>query len=97
MTLLEIQSTSPIPGFPVEYNTTIASTSQDYILATEYINQRKTYITSDGAIPLGFPTTVYASHRIRIEEDPKVHDSPIQGRISKDHAKTPIRARLCNL
>jgi hypothetical protein len=32
---------------------------------------------SDGAILLGFP---------------KVHDSPIQGRISKDHTKTPTRA-----
>ena len=52
---------------------------------------------TDGAILLGFPTTGYAGYRIRTEEDLKVHDSPIQGRISEDHAKTPTRARLCNL
>ena len=52
---------------------------------------------TDGAILLGFPTTGYAGYRIRAEEDPNVHDSPIQGRISKDHAKTPTRALLCNL
>jgi hypothetical protein len=51
----------------------------------------------DGAIFPGFPTTGYASYQICTEEDPKVHDSPIQGRIPKDHAKTPTRTRLCNL
>jgi len=47
---------------------------------------------SDSAILPGFSTTGYASYRIHTEEDPKVHDSPIQGRISEDHAKTPTRA-----
>jgi len=52
---------------------------------------------TDGAILLGFPTTRYAGYRIRTEEDLNVHDSPIQGRISEDCAKTLTRARLCNL
>jgi hypothetical protein len=52
---------------------------------------------NDGAILSGFPTTGYAGYRIRIEEDPKVHDSHIQGRISGDYTKTPTKARLCNL
>jgi hypothetical protein len=30
----------------VEYHTTIASTNQDHISATEYINQQKTFITN---------------------------------------------------
>jgi hypothetical protein len=47
---------------------------------------------TDGAILSGFPTTGYAGYRIRIEEDLKVHDSPIQGRISGDYAKTLTRA-----
>ena len=47
---------------------------------------------ADGAILPRFLTTGYVGYRIHTEEDPKVHDSPIQGRISKDHAKTPTRA-----
>jgi hypothetical protein len=31
----------------------------------------------DGAILPRFSTTGYAGYQIRIEEDPKVHDSPI--------------------
>ena len=30
----------------VEYHTTIASTNQDHISSSEYINKQKTYITS---------------------------------------------------
>jgi hypothetical protein len=51
----------------------------------------------DGAILLGFPTAGYVVYQIRTEEGPTVHDLPIQGRISEDHAKTLTRARLCNL
>ena len=47
---------------------------------------------TDGAILQGFPTVGYAGYRIHTKEDPKVHDSPIQGRISEHHAKTPTRA-----
>ena len=47
---------------------------------------------TDDAILLGFLTTGYAGYQIRTEEDPKVHDSPIQGRISEDHIKTLTRA-----
>ena len=51
----------------------------------------------DDAILLEIPTTGYDGFRICTEEDLKAHDLPIQGRISQDHAKTPIMARLCSL
>ena len=52
---------------------------------------------SDNAILLEILTTGYAGYRIHTEEDPKPHDSPIQGRISQDHAKTLTMARLRSL
>ena len=47
---------------------------------------------TDDAILLRIPTTGCAGYQIYTEEDPKAHDSPIQGRISHDHTKTPTRA-----
>ena len=52
---------------------------------------------SDNAILLEILTTGYAGYRIHTEEDPKPHDSPIQGRISQDHAKTLTKAQTCSL
>ena len=40
---------------------------------------------------LGFTTTEHAGYGFRTEEDPKVYESCIQGRMFEDHAKIPTR------
>ena len=52
---------------------------------------------TDDAILMEILTTGYVGYRIRTEEDPKAHDSIIQGKISQDHAKTLTMAQLCSL
>jgi len=41
---MEIKSTNPIPRISVQYYTTIASTTQDYISSSEHITQWNIYI-----------------------------------------------------